>query len=117
LIDADWSPTDPERLIFSWVPAGAGTTAESREEEAVTHLLDLKAGSIYTATASTNATWSPDGRWVAFGGNGQVTVTDRNGQERFQIVEPHMDWCAEIAWNPAADLSGLDETPPTQPQD
>jgi biotin synthase-related radical SAM superfamily protein len=54
---------------------------------------------------------------VAFGGNGQVTITDFDGQERFQIVKPHMDWCTEIAWNPAADLSRLDERPAPPAQD
>jgi hypothetical protein len=116
-IDAAWSPTDPDRLTFSWVSADTEARPESQEEGATTFLLDLSAGPVYTATASTNAAWSPDGRWVAFGGNGQVTITDLNGQERFQIVKPHMDWCTEIAWNPAADLSRLDERPAPAAQD
>jgi len=102
LVNAAWSPTDPDRLAFTWLPQGAGSGVPNL------HLLDLSAGSIYSATESWGGTWSPDGAWLALGRQGRVTIVDKDGREHFDIEMPYNDWCYEFAWNPTADLA-LDE--------
>jgi Tol biopolymer transport system component len=99
LVNAAWSPADPDRLAFTWLPNGTGSGVSNL------HLLDLNAGSVYSTTESWGGTWSPDGAWLAFGSQGRVTIVDSGGQERFNIEMPHSDWCYEFAWNPVADLA------------
>jgi Tol biopolymer transport system component len=98
-----WSPAGPRRLTFTW-PTPSGPSKSPH-----TYLFDLDAGAVYTATQSWNAAWSPDGAWVAFAGEGQVTVVDQAGRPRFALG--HGGSCSDIAWNPAADLSALGTLP------
>jgi Tol biopolymer transport system component len=98
---AHWSPVNPDRLIFTWLTGGRQSNSPNG------HLFDLNAGPIYTATHAWDAAWSPDGAWVAFAGQDQVTIVDQEGQERFTLEGEGA--CSAVAWNPAADLSGLGE--------
>jgi hypothetical protein len=102
-LDAAWSPVDPNRLTFSWTPSRFHSTLPDA------YILDLDAGPIHTAPQSWTLSWSPDGEWLAFGRNGQVTIADADGEERFQIAGPQEGWCSELAWNPVADLGQLRE--------
>jgi Tol biopolymer transport system component len=99
VIGAAWSPTDPNRLIFTWARQG-GFSADA-------FLFDLDAGPIYTATSQGWVTpaWSPDGNWIAFAKQRQVVFVDRDGQEHFTIDRDSE--CYYVAWNPVADLSRL----------
>jgi hypothetical protein len=99
---AAWSPTDPDQLTAGW------STQLRRGETSNAYLFDLNAGPIYTATSSWDATWSPDGGWVAFVGSDRVTIVDRAGQPRFDLSSGVS--CFTAAWNPAADLSALGST-------
>jgi hypothetical protein len=103
LIDAAWSPTDRDRLVFSWLPAGSASGV------AQAYVVDLGVESVYSVGQGGSATWAPDGRWLAFPGRGQVTITDRDGQEHYTILVPEADSCSEAVWNPVGDLWGLGE--------
>jgi Tol biopolymer transport system component len=94
-----WSPTHPDRLIFSWPTQSSGLSQSNA------YLFDLTTGPIYTATQSATATWSPDGAWVAVAGEGPVAIVDQHGQQRFTL--PSAGSCSALAWNPAADLTAL----------
>jgi hypothetical protein len=102
-IGASWSPAHPDQLTFSWLsqaPQVSGARA---------YLLDLNAGSVFTAPESLDGQWSPDGEWVAFvGARGSTTITDQEGQACFEFRLGN-ELCHQVAWNPAADLSGLRE--------
>jgi Tol biopolymer transport system component len=108
---ASWSPTHPERLTFTWL--------NSRSQSKGPHgfLFDLKAGPIYQINQSwdaaspalrAGASGSPDGAWVAFAGQDQITIVGRDGQERYRLENNGP--CFNPVWNPVADLSGLGET-------
>jgi Tol biopolymer transport system component len=84
-----WSPTNPDRLTLVRQMNG--------------YLFDLEAGPLYTAVQSSEATWSPDGAWVAFAGRNQVTVVSQEGEVR--SVWRHGGICSVPSWNPAADLT------------
>jgi Tol biopolymer transport system component len=94
---AAWSPTDSDRLFFieSLYSVGSGLSSG--------YLLDLENGPIYTTTRVLGATWSPDGEWLAFDGQNQLTVVDQDGQPR--SVLSHDCDSVSPAWNPAADLA------------
>jgi Tol biopolymer transport system component len=101
-MDAVWSPTDADRLSLTW------RSPEGQPEGA--YILDLNAGVVYSGTHVVNASWSPDGEWVAWAGEDGVAVTDKDGQRGFQLGVAN-SLCYVSAWNPAADLSRLLETP------
>jgi hypothetical protein len=101
---AAWSPVDPNRLLFTWIPG------RQAAEWADAYLFDLDGGIVFSARQSWGAAWSPDGQWVAFGRRGRITVVDPAGQERFAIRLPYYGPCSDLVWNPAADLNGLGET-------
>ncbi|GBD30873.1 Protein TolB [bacterium HR32] len=48
--------------------------------------------------ATSNATWSPDGRWLAYGTDRGVVATDLRGEERRLADLPH---ATAVAWSPA----------------
>ncbi|MGD9099357.1 MAG: hypothetical protein PVF45_02675 [Anaerolineae bacterium] len=96
--DTAWSPTHAEQLAFVW------RTAPGRSGLA-SYLYDLEAGPIYTATGQWKAAWSPDGAWLAFAGQGSVTIVNQEGRVGFTLA--HDDACPSVAWNPIADLSEL----------
>jgi WD40 repeat protein len=104
LNQAIWSPTNPERLAFTWLPQAG------REEPATTFLFDLQDGLLYTGTGGRSAAWSPDGTWVALNGQDGVVIVDEEGQERFTIKPEGAERCSSMAWNPAADPSQLPVT-------
>jgi hypothetical protein len=95
--DTAWSPTDPDRLFFieSLYAAGSGLSSG--------YLLDLESGPIYTTTRVSIAAWSPNGEWLAFDGQGQLTVVDQEGRPR--SVLSHDCGFVSPTWNPAADLA------------
>jgi Tol biopolymer transport system component len=96
-----WSPSDPERLVFTWSNSG------SEDEVATTFLYHLQAGPILALADSRDPTWSPDGAWVALSAGGQVAVVDQAGQERFTFAPEKDVACTNPTWNPAADLDAL----------
>jgi Tol biopolymer transport system component len=102
-LDAIWSPVAPDLLVF-WSMPGSQDPDDGNG-----FLFDLRAGSIYTATNVFNASWSPDGEWVAFSQQGGATIIDKAGQKRFELGVG-TSTCYDVAWNPAADLSQLGET-------
>jgi hypothetical protein len=99
LSKAAWSPTNPERLAFTWLPQA------DRNQEPTTFLVDLKEGPLYAGTGGRDAVWSPDGTAVALMGQGGVVIIDEEGQERVTLKPEGTDGCSSVAWNPAADLS------------
>jgi len=103
---AGWSPTDPNRLVFTWSDQG------DAEETVTTYLYDLQAGPILVKTGSRDPSWSPDGAWVALGASGQVAVVDQTGRERFTFAPGQDISCMGPAWNPAADLAELEARSP-----
>jgi hypothetical protein len=94
-----WSPTDPERLIFKW---RVSTGVNPRYD---THLFDLKAGSLFSASDVVRAAWAPDGSGVALVRADRFAFVDGDGRERFSFETPGA--CTDIAWNPASDLGDL----------
>jgi Tol biopolymer transport system component len=102
---AAWSPTDADRLTVMWP-----TRTQVHAPSGNAYLFDLKAGPIFTATQSWDASWSPDGAWLAFSGQEQVTIVDENGRDRFALGKE--GGCSTAVWNPVADLSDLGATPP-----
>jgi Tol biopolymer transport system component len=101
LTNISWSPSDPDRLVFRW------RTGEGQSARYESFLFDLGAGRLYSTTHARRAVWSPDGAWVAFVGADAMTIVDQDGQERVTLELPES--CTDLAWNPATDLSGLDE--------
>jgi hypothetical protein len=101
--DTAWSPTQADQLAFVWRTAPGPSGLAS-------YLYDLEAGPVYTATQKWNAAWSPDGAWLAFAGQGPVTIVDREGRIRF--VLEYGNPCSDVAWNPVADLGELDRFTP-----
>jgi hypothetical protein len=105
-VEASWSPTDAELVVFSWVPAS------EQEHEPNAFLVDLRVGLVYTGTNSSTASWSPDGEWVAFTEQGGVTIVSKSGQVRSELGVGNSA-CYQLEWNPVADLSRMKE--PLQP--
>jgi hypothetical protein len=101
--NTSWSPTNPDRLTFSW-PSGP------RLSGGVSYLYDLNAGPLYTAPQNWNTAWSPDGDWLAFSGQNPLTIVSQEGHARFSS-EPGSS-CTALAWNPVADLSALGQAAP-----
>jgi Tol biopolymer transport system component len=101
-----WSPTDPERLVFTWSNQGG------EEETTTTFLYDLQAGPILAKVDGRDPTWSPDGAWVALSASGQIAIVDQAGQERFTFAPEKDVACTNPAWNPAADLGALETDSP-----
>lgn len=87
-----WSPTNADHLAVAW--------RNGPQDNPNGYLLDLNSGSIYTATESWNATWSPDGAFVGFAGPNQVTLVDQKGKPR--TILRHRNFCSVPVWNPAA---------------
>ena len=90
---AAWSPTDPDQLVL----------LRQNWSNALSYIFDLRSGPVYTTTQVMNATWSPDGAWVAFVGSKQITIVDRKGQLGSTLQ--HSCQPISLAWNPAADLT------------
>jgi Tol biopolymer transport system component len=103
LADAAWSPTNPDRLAFTWLPQ------VSQEQPPTTYLYDLNLGPLYSGTEGRSATWSPDGAWLAVGGKDRVVIVDQGGHERFTLKPHEGESCSSVVWNPAADLSSVKE--------
>jgi hypothetical protein len=106
-----WSPVHPDRLAFTWLMGGGQPSSSSG------YLFDLDARFLYAASPiwgvaspalRSGASGSPDGAWLAFAGQDRVQIVDSEGQERFSLQAKGA--CSEVAWNPAADLSGLGGT-------
>jgi hypothetical protein len=102
LNDIAWSPTDSRKLIFKW------HEQEGRRDINTAFLFDLENGPIYFAADVQRAVWSPDGRWIAFLGEEWLTLVGQDGRERASVGLP--GGCTDIAWNPAADLSRLENS-------
>jgi Tol biopolymer transport system component len=96
---ASWSPVQPERLSFTWLNGGRQGKGPDG------FLVDLNAGPIHQAVQSWNAAWSPDGAWVAFAGQNQITVVDQDGQVKYTLEGNGP--CFNPVWNPVADFSRL----------
>jgi hypothetical protein len=99
-IDAAWSPTDADRLVFTWL------SPEGQPQGG--HILDLNDGLVFSATQVFQTAWSPDGEWVAWAGEDGVAITAKDGQPAFHVGIDN-DLCYRVGWNTAADLSRLPE--------
>jgi hypothetical protein len=100
--DIVWSPTDPNRLVFTWqTTRDTGSVAESI-------VFDLDAGPLYTEENVRRTVWSPDGTWLAMVRADQVIIVDPDKQER--LVLAPADVCSDVAWNPAITATALDPT-------
>jgi hypothetical protein len=101
---ASWSPTDPDRIAFTWLPEiGDGG-------EPTSFLFDLETGPLYSGTQNRSAAWSPDGSWVALDGPDEVIIVDKEGHERYALKPQGDESCSHVTWNPTADLRQLRET-------
>ena len=108
LNSAYWSPSNPERLIFTWLDQ------RGQPEPHLAFIIDLGVGSrplFESDTPVSYANWSPDGEWAAAGAQDRVLIVDPDGAERFTLEGPVM--CSDAVWNPAADWggSGVNPTP------
>jgi hypothetical protein len=102
LYSASWSPSDPQRLAFTWLSDPSQIAAWG-----ISYIFDLETGVVFTDTESWAVGWSPDGEWLAIAGPGRVTVVDKNGGETSILPTDGTQRCDGVVWNPAADLSGL----------
>jgi Tol biopolymer transport system component/nitrite reductase/ring-hydroxylating ferredoxin subunit len=110
---ATWSPTAPRRLALKWwSPETRLDSTGPPPESPSTFLVDLDDGVLFSASSQSDTTpvWSPDGDWVAFVAQQEVTVVDRSGKNRFSFAPKGEPPCSTVAWNPAADLGHLGQT-------
>jgi dipeptidyl aminopeptidase/acylaminoacyl peptidase len=101
LNSAYWSPSDPQRLVFTWLDQ------QARTEPRQAFILDLSGRSLPFFESDNPvlyANWSPDGAWAAVAEQDRVLIVDPDGAERFALDGPAM--CSHAAWNPAADWGG-----------
>jgi hypothetical protein len=98
---AEWSPTHPDRLTFTWL------SQDDAELRRTAYLYEVGVGPLYASPRSEAATWSPDGAWVAFSGGPELLIVDQTGQLHFAFKPGGRENCADLVWNPSADLSQL----------